>query len=87
MVQLLKKKGMRLATAESCTGGLLAKRITDIPGSSEVFEMGTVTYSNSIKTQLLDVPESLLPVSYTHLDVYKRQDKHAGAVWSDRPQI
>ena len=60
VVQLLKKKGMRLATAESCTGGLLAKRITDIPGSSEVFEMGTVTYSNSIKTQLLDVPESLL---------------------------
>ena len=49
-----------LATAESCTGGLLAKRITDIPGSSDVFEMGAVTYANRIKTMVLDVPEDML---------------------------
>ena len=49
-----------VATAESCTGGLLAKRITDLPGSSAVFEMGAVTYSNRIKTKLLGVPEEML---------------------------
>ena len=49
-----------VATAESCTGGLVAKRITDLPGSSAVFEMGAVTYSNRIKTKLLGVPEEML---------------------------
>lgn len=60
VVNKLKQKGMRIATAESCTGGLLAKRITDISGASEVFEMGAVTYSNRIKSLLLDVPEEML---------------------------
>ena len=50
---------MTLATAESCTGGLLAKRITDVPGSSEVFHMGAVTYANEVKTRLLGVPAEL----------------------------
>lgn len=48
------------ATAESCTGGLLSKRLTDIPGSSGVFHMGAVTYANEVKTQLLGVPEETL---------------------------
>ncbi|WP_306568845.1 competence/damage-inducible protein A [Faecalispora jeddahensis] len=59
-VNLLSERKMTIATAESCSGGLLAKRITDIPGSSQVFEMGAVTYANRIKTLLLDVPEELL---------------------------
>lgn len=59
-VNLLSERKMTIATAESCSGGLLAKRITDIPGSSQVFEMGAVTYANRIKTLLLGVPEELL---------------------------
>ena len=57
VVRLLREKGGTVATAESCTGGLLSKRITDIPGSSEVFPMGVVTYSNGAKTKLLGLPE------------------------------
>ena len=57
---MLQEQGKTIATAESCTGGLIAKRITDLPGSSAVFEMGAVTYSNRIKTLLIDVPEELL---------------------------
>lgn len=60
VVSELKKHGKTLATAESCTGGLVAKRITDIPGSSEVFHMGCVTYANSAKEALLFVPHEIL---------------------------
>lgn len=60
VVRLLTEKHLTVATAESCTGGLVAKRITDIPGSSAVFHMGTVTYANEIKTKLLGVPEEIL---------------------------
>lgn len=52
--------GTRLVTAESCTGGLLAAALTAIPGSSDVFESGFVTYSNDSKTYLLGVPSSLI---------------------------
>lgn len=53
--RLLKGKRWRLAVAESCTGGALASAITDIPGASEYFERGVVTYSNASKTDLLGV--------------------------------
>lgn len=53
-------KGYTLATAESCTGGLVAKRITDVPGSSAFFLEGHVTYSNASKTRMLGVPDSLI---------------------------
>jgi nicotinamide-nucleotide amidase len=53
-----RSKGLRLATAESCTGGLIAALLTEISGSSSVFERGFVTYSNSSKTQLLGVEEA-----------------------------
>ena len=56
----LKEKGMKLATAESCTGGLLAKRLTDVPGASQVFELGAVTYANRVKHMLLGVPDQML---------------------------
>ena len=60
IVAELKRRGLSLATAESCTGGLLASRITDVPGASEVFQEGFVTYSNAAKTQILGVPPDLL---------------------------
>lgn len=60
VVSKLQSQGKTLATAESCTGGLLAKRITDVPGSSAVFHMGCVTYANEAKEALLYVPHSVL---------------------------
>lgn len=59
-VELLKSKKLKLATAESCTGGLISKRITDVSSSSEVFEGGVVCYSNRFKENVLGVsPETL----------------------------
>jgi competence/damage-inducible protein CinA-like protein len=58
--QLLKLRGYTLSTAESCTGGLLAGRITDVPGSSEYFLEGVVSYSNEAKIDLLGVPKKLI---------------------------
>lgn len=56
----LEAQGKKLVTAESCTGGLAAKLVTDIPGSSAWMDRGFVTYSNASKTELLGVPEPLL---------------------------
>ncbi len=53
-------KGLRIATAESCTGGLIAGLLTEIPGSSDVVERGFVTYSNEAKADLLGIPLSLI---------------------------
>jgi PncC family amidohydrolase len=52
--------GLSLATAESCTGGLVAHLITEVPGSSTYFRGGLVTYANEVKVALADVPESVL---------------------------
>lgn len=57
---LLRQQESTLAVAESCTGGLLASRFTDIPGSSKVFLGGVVCYTNDAKVQILDIPETLL---------------------------
>jgi len=60
IIDLLRKNGKTLACAESCTGGLIATMLTDIPGASEVFKGGAVTYSNEAKMEVLGVkPESL----------------------------
>ena len=60
LVKTLKSLGFKIATAESCTGGLVAKMITDVAGASEVFEYGVVTYSNQAKAQLIGVnPKTL----------------------------
>ncbi len=56
----LRERGETVATAESCTGGLLAGRFTEVPGSSAWFERGVVTYSNEAKTELLGVPAELI---------------------------
>lgn len=60
LAQALRGLGAMLATAESCTGGLLAGACTDLAGSSDWFERGFVTYSNAAKTALLGVPAGLL---------------------------
>ena len=60
VAQLLTKHRFTLATAESCTGGLIAKLLTDIPGSSEYFIEGVVAYANSAKERLLGVPAKLI---------------------------
>lgn len=58
--QQLRKRGAKVTAAESCTGGGIAHAITAVPGSSEWFDFGFVTYSNLAKTRLLGVPETLL---------------------------
>lgn len=60
IVRLLAERGETVATAESCTGGLIASTITDVPGSSAVFHRGYVTYANEAKTALLGVPVEML---------------------------
>ena len=60
VLHALKEHGMTLGTAESCTGGLIAKRMTDLPGSSAVFKGGIVSYCNEIKHNVLGVPQELL---------------------------
>ena len=60
LADALRDRGWRLATAESCTGGLIAAACTAIAGSSDWFERGVVTYSNASKTEWLGVPAELL---------------------------
>ena len=60
VLALLKEKNLTLGTAESCTGGLIAKRITDVPGASQVFKGGVVSYTNEVKAGVLGVPQQLL---------------------------
>ena len=57
---LLRDKKLTIAVAESCTGGLLASRLTDVPGSSDYFDRGVVCYSNQAKTEMAGVPEPLI---------------------------
>ena len=60
LVQACADLGLTIATAESCTGGLLAGLLTEVPGSSAVLERGFVTYSNAAKTEMLGVPADLI---------------------------
>ena len=59
IVSILKKKKLKLAIAESCTGGMLSSSITSVSGASKVFAMGFVTYSNQAKINILKVPKKL----------------------------
>ena len=59
-VSMLKERGATLAAAESCTGGLIAKRVTDVPGASAVFLGGVVSYTNGVKANVLGVPQTML---------------------------
>jgi nicotinamide-nucleotide amidase len=60
LLEVFRSAGLRLATAESCTGGLIAAILTDIAGASDVVERGFVTYSNEAKTELLGVSPELI---------------------------
>tara|TARA_Y100001970_G_scaffold273629_1_gene372112 strand:+ start:1367 stop:1837 length:471 start_codon:yes stop_codon:yes gene_type:complete len=60
IVGLLRKKGLKLSVAESCTGGMLSSAITSVNGSSKVFKLGLVTYSNNSKNHLLRVPKQII---------------------------
>ena len=60
LARALQDKGWMMATAESCTGGMIAARCTDLAGSSNWFERGLVTYSNAAKSELLGVPADLI---------------------------
>ncbi len=58
--KMLKERGLKIAVAESCTGGLISSRITDISGASDYFEAGITTYSNESKIRVLNVPEDII---------------------------
>ena len=60
LVETLKAKSLKIATAESCTGGMVSGYITAVPGASEVFEMGVTSYSNRIKNKFLNVNGEIL---------------------------
>ena len=60
LIYLLRKKRLKLAIAESCTGGMLSSAITSVSGSSKVFAMGLVTYSNQAKMSILKVPKKII---------------------------
>ena len=60
LISLIKRKRMKLSIAESCTGGMLSSAITSVSGSSKVFTMGLVTYSNQAKTSILKVPQKII---------------------------
>ncbi|MBI2608193.1 MAG: CinA family protein [Deltaproteobacteria bacterium] len=60
IVSLLREKKLKITVAESMTGGLIAKTLTDVPGASDVFEYGFIPYSDSAKQKILNVPENIL---------------------------
>ena len=60
IVQILTKKRLKISFAESCTGGLLSNAITSVSGSSKVFTLGLVAYSNQSKTKILKVPKNII---------------------------
>ena len=60
LVRLLTKKKLKLSIAESCTGGMMSSAITSVSGSSKIFTMGLVTYSNHAKTGILKVPQKII---------------------------
>ena len=92
LILLLQTRKETLATAESCTGGLLAYKITNVPGSSVVFYGGIVAYSNSIKQNLLHIPvHSWFPDEVRfleagwvyHFNAIPKNDRHV-SYWMER---
>lgn len=83
---LLEAKALRLSTAESCTGGWIAKLCTDLPGSSDWFECGFVTYSNDAKQEMLEVSDLTLD-SYGAVSEEVAAEMVRGAVANSRAEV
>jgi nicotinamide-nucleotide amidase len=83
---ILKAHGLKLATAESCTGGGVAHAITEIAGSSDWFERGFVTYSNESKNELLGVPQETL-LQHGAVSEAVVREMVAGALYYSRAQV
>lgn len=79
LLDLYRSKNLRIATVESCTGGMIAAALTDIGGSSDVFERGFVTYSNAAKTELIGVPADLI-VHHGAVSVHVAREMAVGAL-------
>lgn len=78
--------GLRIVTAESCTGGMIAAALTDIGGSSDVFERGFVTYSNEAKTEMLGVPAELI-AHHGAVSVHVAREMALGALRHARAEV
>jgi nicotinamide-nucleotide amidase len=86
LLELYRAKRLRIATAESCTGGMIAAAITDIAGSSDVFDRGFVTYSNEAKTQLVGVPAELI-AHHGAVSVHVAREMATGALQRSQADI
>ena len=86
LLALLRAKGLKVATAESCTGGLIAGLLTEIPGSSDVVERGFVTYSNEAKAQMLGIDPELI-VKYGAVSEQVARAMATGAVSNSHADI
>ncbi|MBI1172680.1 nicotinamide-nucleotide amidohydrolase family protein [bacterium] len=83
ILQAARYWGWKIATAESCTGGMVAARLTDVAGASDVFERGFVTYSNDAKTEMLGVsPSTLAQFGAVSEEVAKEMAE--GAIWHSK---
>jgi nicotinamide-nucleotide amidase len=82
----LRVRGVMIATAESCTGGLIAGACTDLAGSSDWFERGIVSYSNAAKSELLDVPAAMIAAQGAVSEAVARA-MAAGALARSRAQL
>ncbi len=86
VLELCRARGLRVATAESCTGGLVAAALTEIAGSSDVVDCGFVTYSNEAKMAMLGVPAATLE-RYGAVSAQTAQAMAAGALKNSRADI
>ena len=75
LVERFAKQGLTLSAAESCTGGLLSKRVTDVPGSSRVWKAGVTAYSEAMKTKILGVPEGYELICYLPVGIAEDEPK------------
>jgi nicotinamide-nucleotide amidase len=86
LVRRLIDRHLMIVTAESCTGGMLAAALTDVAGSSKIFERGFVTYSNDAKAEMLGVPHELI-LAHGAVSAQVAQAMAEGALQQSRAQI
>lgn len=86
LIDACRERGLKLALAESCTGGLIGACLTAIPGSSDVVERGFVTYSNAAKMELLGVPEALI-IAHGAVSAEVAQAMAEGALANSRADV